>query len=237
MSELEKIDNKNAVLDVIERVATNKDVDVSKMQALIDMQIQVMDKEAEMAFNKAMVALRKELPVIVKKKVNSQTSTKYADLSSIKQIVDPLLLKHGFFDRYSDRFPSDGVIVTKCIITHELGHKEENEVQFKRDDVGIKGSKNKTDVHGDASAMTYGQRLSLCRALGIRIAEDDDGNKAQGTITQEHFIRLNELIEETNTDEEKFLQLFNVNNLEELPIGEFKKAQALLIAKKGNQNG
>lgn len=236
MNELIEV-KKNALLEVIERVATNKDVDVSKMQALIDMQIQVMEKEAEMAFNKAMVSLRKELPAIVKEKENKQTRSKYADLEAIKKAIDPLLSKYGFFDTYDDDFPEDGVIVTTCILTHESGYCRKNKVRFKRDNVGIAGSKNKTDVHGDASAMTYGQRLSLCRALGIRIAEDDDGNKAQGTITQEHLIRLNELIAETNTNENQFLALFGVDSLDELPIGEFKKAQALLIAKRGHENG
>lgn len=226
------------VMSVIERAASNPDVDVSKMQALIDMKMQVFDKEAEIAFNKAMTELRKDMTPVIKNKSNSQTKSKYADLEAIKKAVDPLLIKHGFFDSYDDDFPEDGVIVTTCILTHEGGHARRNKVRFKRDNVGIQGSKNKTDVHGDASAMTYGQRLSLCRALGVRISEDDDGNAAGNVfITDAQAAKIKELLKETDSNVKGFLDLFGVQDVDSLPEKEFRKANALLITKRDGMKG
>lgn len=225
------------VMSVIERAASNPDVDVTKMQALIDMKMQVMDKEAEIAFNKAMTELRKEMEPIVKNKTNNQTKSKYANLEAIKTAVDPLLIKHGFFDSYDDDFPEDGVIVTACILTHEGGHARRNKVRFKRDNVGIQGSKNKTDVHGDASAMTYGQRLSLCRALGIRIAEDDDGNNAGKVyMSDQQAQKIKDMLKETGKDTKEFLELFDAASVDEMMASDYRKAVALLTMKKELNN-
>ena len=47
--QIEPINQSNNVLAVISRAATDKDVDISKMERLLDMQERVMAKEAEMA--------------------------------------------------------------------------------------------------------------------------------------------------------------------------------------------
>lgn len=221
------------MLAVIERAAGNPNVDTDKMQSLLDMQLQIMDKQAEIEFNKAMTGLRSELGPVVKNKANNQTSSRYADLETIKKAVDPLLVKYGFFDSYDDDFPEDGVIITTCILTHESGHARRNKVRFKRDSVGIKGSTNKTDVHGDASTMTYGQRLSLCRALGLRISEDDDGNKAGAKpIGDKQAAGIKKLLEETGSDVKGFLDLFGIDCVESMDERDVRKANALLLTRK-----
>lgn len=221
------------VTQFIEKAITNPDTDPEKLHQILDFQERILDRQAEYDFNSAMVALRKELQPIVKNKANKQTSSKYADLNAIKKAVDPLLEKHGFYDSYDDDFPEDGVIITTCILTHAGGHSRKNKVRFKRDNVGIKGTANKTDVHGDASAMTYGQRLSLCRALGIRISEDDDGNAAGNeAIHPDNAEKLKQLIKETNSDTKAFCEMFGCNDVDSLPQRELRKANAILISKR-----
>jgi len=226
----------NEVLAIIERAVLSPDIDVGKMKALLDMQLAVMDKQAEMDFNIAMSALRTELPPVFRNKKNTQTDSSYADLDAIKKIVDPLLVKHGFFDRYEEDYPAPDIIGTTCIIVHKNGHSKINRDQFNLDDKGIKGSVNKTSLHAAASSMTYGQRLSLCRALGVRISEDDDGNSGVRVIDDERIDVLKKLLEETSSDELQFLKHLNIENLKLLPMSRYVEAKTLLTAKKKRAN-
>jgi hypothetical protein len=225
-------DDKTSILSVIERAASDPNVDVAKMKALLDMQIVVMDKQAEIEFNQAMAQLRKELTPIIKNKKNDQTNSRYADLDAIKAVADPLLVKYGFYDRYEEDYPSEGIIGTTCEIVHEKGHSKKNRVQFTLDNMGIKGTVNKTNVHAAASSMTYGQRLSLCRALGIRISEDDDGNLAGAqTITEDQINVLKERLVKSGMDQGKFFVYMRVGGWGEIKVRDLKKAENVIETK------
>lgn len=223
------------MLAVIEKAALSPEVDVLKMEALLNLQERIMKKQAEIEFNQDMAALRGELnehPVIKSRK-NAQTKSSYADLEDVKMVVDPLMTKYGFFDRYEDDYPSEGIVGTTCIITHKAGHKESNRVQFRLDDKGIAGSINKTQIHAAASSMTYGQRISLCRALGVRITEDDDGNAGGSqAITPEQSIWIEEMLEATGADKAKFLVYMGVKSIGDIPAAAFNKAKTALEGKR-----
>lgn len=221
-----------AMTTVIERMATNPDVDVHKLEKMLEMQERIMDREAEQAFNIAMANLRKELPAVLKNKKNTQTNSKYADLDNIKKAVDPLLAQHGFYDRYEDDYPEAGMVGTTCEIVHEQGHSKKNRVQFVLDDKGIKGTTNKTTVHASASSMTYGQRLALCRALGIRISEDDDGNGAGEKITDDQAAEIKQILKDTGSDTKKFLQWAGEKDVDSIPAVKYSRVMARLSEKK-----
>lgn len=221
----------------IEALTNNPNANPDIIDRMLDAQERILDREAKLAYDKAMVELKSQLPTIIKKKPNNQTKSKYAELGEIKKQVDPLLAKYGFYDSYSDEYPEDGVIITTCTITHRDGHERSNSVRFTRDNVGMQGSKNKTDVHGDASAMTYGQRLSFCRALGIRIADDDDGNAAGlVTITDAQAKEINELIDEVEADIVGFCNYMKVSSVAAIPSKDYQRAISALNAKKTEKN-
>lgn len=226
--------------DLIASLAANPDVNVEKMQAIINMKIQTMNYQAECEFNVAMAALRKELGPVIKNRKNSQTNSKYADLDAIKKVADPLMAKHGFFDRYEDEMLEDGRIRTTCEIVHERGHSKRNSVVFAIDDKGIAGKTNKTQPHGIASAMTYGQRVSFCRALGIRIAEDDDGNAAGNQpIDDVEATTIREFLKRIESTEEKLCEALQVARIEDMnkeqyarAIRQMKKKEQMLAEEK-----
>lgn len=229
MTELVK--QETAMIDIIAKAAADVNVDVAKLEKLLDMQERIMTKQAEIDFNNDMLALKAELPAIVKTKTNAQTNSNYADLESIKDVVDPLLTKYGFFDRYEDDFPSATRVGTTCILTHRGGHKERNRVEFDLDDKGIKGITNKTSIHATASSMTYGQRLALCRALSIKVATDTDGNLNNSVITQEQLAQINKLCDKVGADKAKFCKVMKINSLAEMRVKDFGAAIVKLNAK------
>lgn len=221
----------------IQSLTTMPDVNPDVVHAFLDAQERVLDRHAKMAFIKAKHALRKEMPPIKKESINPQTKSKYAKLDAIKKIVDPLLVRHGFDDSYNYEYPEEGVIITTCILTHEEGHETRHSVRITRDNVGIKGTKNKTDVHGDASAMKYGDRLSFCAALGINTTDDDDGNAA-GTqeITEQQMIEIQTLLTDTGTDIERFCKDYlKLDSLSDIRASQFAKVKAALQSRKIEQ--
>lgn len=218
--------------DLIASLAANPAVDIKKMQAIIDMKIQTMNYQAECEYNIAWIAFRKELGPVVKNRENKQTNSMYADLDAVKKVVDPLLAKHGFADRYEDETLENGSIRTTCEIVHEKGHSKRNSVEFDIDDVGIKGSVNKTKIHGASSAMMYGQRISLCRACGIRIAKDDDGNAAgREPISAKEMVTVREYLDLTGSAEADFCKAFEIEKLENLNKEQLKTAMIQLKTK------
>jgi hypothetical protein len=223
-------------LSTIADLARDPNMTPDKLNQYIDASMRIMNKQAEIEFNQDMAKLKDELKdtPIQKNKANTQTSSRYADLDAIKAIVDPLLAKYGFFDRYEDEFPDINTVRTTCEIVHRMGHSRRNTVQFGLDRTGIKGSVNKTDIHAAASSMTYGQRLSLCRALGIRISEDDDGNAAGSSkINAEQVSIIQGLLEETKTDIALFCsQYLKLPSLADIPCSGYSRVLNALLKKK-----
>jgi len=227
--------NVQSMTSVIEVAIANPEVDVEKINALITANERVLDRQAEIDYNKSMAALRRELAqvTIVKNKQNGQTSSRYADLEAIKKAVDPLLAKHGFFERYENDYPEKDLIGTTCEIVHESGHSKRNRVQIHFDNAGIKGSINKTKPHAAASSMTYGERLALCKALGIKTSDDDDGNQfIDYELDDDQLASLQSLIDETDADIAQFCEFMGVAAIKQIKQKNYLKAANMLRAKK-----
>lgn len=207
----------NSFLDIIRAVTDRDNINPDVIHKLIDAQERILDRQAEMDFNIAMGHLRKQLNEhpIIKNKDNPQTKSKYSDLNAIKKVLDPLMADFGFYDRYEDSFPVQGMIMTTCEIVHTSGHAKRNSVMLALDDVGIAGSKNKTAPHAGSSTMTYNQRLALGRAFGIRIGDDKDGNSIK-TVSQEDIQEIRSGIEMTESNEADFLKYMNVPKLSDI---------------------
>jgi hypothetical protein len=97
----------------------------------------------------------------------------------------------------------------------------------------------KNDMQGYGSAVTYGRRYGLMAMAGIA-PEDDDGNaaakaapkpEAQKSISADQFREIQALIETTNTDEAKFCQFLNVNELHGMNAKQAADAIAMLKKK------
>lgn len=165
------------IISIIERCALNPQVDVAKMEKLLDMQERILDRNAKQAFSMDFVQMKSKLPKVARTKTNSQTKSKYAALEDINKIIDPILNQYGFGTSHRVHQDDKHVTVT-AILWHREGHTEETSITLPLDKAGIQGSVNKTDVHAIASSTTYGKRLAICALLNISTGEDDDGNLA-----------------------------------------------------------
>ena len=179
-TELAPISETAAILSVIERAARDPDVDVDKMERLFTMQQQAKDRDARIAFNRALAALQPKLPIVDEngaivtgKGKDQKVQSTYAFWEDIIEAVRPLLAEHGFSLRFRTARDEAGVIVTG-ILSHEEGHSEETDLPLPPD---ASGSKNA--VQAIASSISYGKRYTAIALLNITTkGEDDDGGAA-----------------------------------------------------------
>ena len=163
-------------IGMIERVAANKDVDVTKLEKLLDMQERIMGKNAEMAFNRDMALMQAELPTITEKgeiKVNDVVRSKYARFEDINEAVKPVLQKHGFAVNFKTD-TTGGTVKVTGILTHREGHRETTDMTLP---VDVSGSKNPVQAIG--SSVSYGKRYVMEALLNLTSrGQDDDAQTA-----------------------------------------------------------
>ena len=163
-------------------MAIDKDLDVDKLQRLIEMRNEAMREQARRTYYEALAKFQNTVPEIAKTKLVSFGDTRYsyAPLESvIKQIKEPLQ-ECGLVYQFSQEFIADGLKLT-CTLTHKDGHSESFPMIAPPDD---SGKKNKIQARG--STVTYLQRYTLLGALGIATADaDTDGIVPQAQVKKQ----------------------------------------------------
>jgi hypothetical protein len=139
--------------------------------------MQIMDRNAEAEFNRAMSAVQAKLPVVLADTVNTQTNSTYAKHEIIAKTIKPIYTEHGFSTSFSEsETPREGHIRILGTLRHSGGWSEEYFVDLPVDDRGIKGNVNKTPLHAAGSTFTYGRRYLTCLMFDVATGDDTDGN-------------------------------------------------------------
>lgn len=232
----------NAFISMIERAARDPNVDVDKMERLLSMQERVIARNAQAAFNAALVKVKPLLPVIDRKgrivirdkadDTKIRQSTPYALWEDIDEKITPILAEHGLVLTFRSGVAQDGKITVTGVLSHEAGHSEQTTITLPHDS---SGSKNAVQAVG--SSTSYGKRYTATLLLNIRTkGEDDDGVKGglPASVNAAQANTIYALIDETKTDKARFLKWAKCESIEELPESKFADAVAMLKAKKGN---
>lgn len=164
---------------VVERLAANPDVDVVKLEKIIELQERIITHNARAAFNAAFAVMAPEIPEINEKgqiAVRGSVRSTYARLEDIHEAVKPICARHGFAVRHRTEWPIEkpGVIRIVGILSHREGHSEESAFEAPMDK-----SEFRTDVQSQGSTVSYGRRYTTLDLLNISTrAQDDDGRTA-----------------------------------------------------------
>lgn len=164
-------------------LAISKDLDIEKLERLMELQERWEVKQAKSAFYEATTEFQSICPEIKKTKTVNYTTSKgkteykYAPLPEIiAQIKNPLK-KCGLSFRWEQE-DTENLIKITCIVTHISGHSESTYLSGVFDETG---SKNLIQARG--STVTYLQRYTLIPALGLSSADtDDDGRGSSGPL-------------------------------------------------------
>lgn len=223
-------------LAIISQAARDPSVDTNKMQAILDMKREEEDREAKRAFNRAMVAAKREMKPVIRNLRNDHTKSNYADLMSIADQVDPIIEANGLAITYGTApCERDGYYTMIADLLHEDGHEKQYRADIPIDAVGIQGSKNKTATHAFGSTTTYGRRYMKLMIFDIA-TKDDDGNGAQvspKTLSEKQLSELRDLLADLGREEGKFVQYLNAQKwpgetLEDMSEDVFAPAKKLL---------
>lgn len=213
---------------MIGQAASNPDFSPDKMQALINMQIQMDQIDAKKQFTIAMVEFSRLKPRIIKNKDGH--NNRYASLDSICRQINQPLYECGFTFNWLTE-TNDNKTKVVCVLSHIGGHSIESSMEKASDTSG-----NKNELHGTGSTTTYLERYTLKAVLGlVEEGEDDDGThaKIKQAIDQEQASQIEGLIEETGVDLVQFCKAFKIGSIAEMNSSQFGLAVKQLNAKKG----
>jgi hypothetical protein len=167
------------MLSMIERLASNPDVDVTKLEKIIDLKERVMAHDAKSAFEAAFSKMQPEIPVIDERgriEVSGKVRSTYAPLEDIHDVIKPILAKHGFSIRHKTEWPAD-----KTWRDPHRGHPRTRAGPQRIH--GVRGADGPVRLpHGHPVArldVSYGRRYTTLDLLNISTrGMDDDGRKS-----------------------------------------------------------
>lgn len=234
----------DGLLGVIERLASNKNMDVEKFSAIVKIRadeqerlrrIEREDREdaARREWLAAFSDVQSEIGPIFRTNDNDHTRSKYADLADIERVVTPILTKHGF-STTSAPVPCElaGHIRMRMTLGHSGGHEKVYEDDFPLDAAGSGGRVNKTAIQAKGSTQTYARRYLKASALDLAFMDDRDGNPSNqqddAGLGQEQLAQLRKALEEADADVEKFCRFFRIDALPDLQARDFDRAISMI---------
>jgi hypothetical protein len=169
----------STLVTFIERAAMDPGFSLEKFEALLRLQRQEQDRQAEREFNAAMARAQGEMDPVRKGATNPHTRSKYARFEDIDMMLKPIYTRHGFSVRFrTEDAATPGWVKVVCVVAHEAGHIETFPLQAPLDSGGTAGKTNKTDVQAIGSTTSYLKRYLLTLAWNVSLAGDDDDGEA-----------------------------------------------------------
>ena len=214
-------------MDMLNR-AVSSGANIETLTKLMDLQERYEKNQARRAFDEAISEAKAEISPIVRN-ATGHNNKKYADFAAIARAVDPVISRHGLSYRFRTE-QTDRIQVT-CILSHKAGHSEETTLAGPAD---ASGSKNAIQAIG--STLTYLQHYSLTQALGLAASNDDDGHTintpAAVAIGAAEIAKIRVLLDETQSDIERFCRHMNVEAIPEITTAQYPRAIAMLEKKR-----
>lgn len=229
-------------MDMLDR-AVSQGANIDVLEKLMSLQERWEKNQARKSFEEAMALAKAEIPIVAKNREVDFTSTKgrthyfYEDLSAVASVVSPILARHGLSYRFRTSSPPNEPVTVTCIISHRLGHCEENTLCGPRDETG-----NKNSLQQVGSTLTYLQRMTLKAALGLAAAKDDDGRSVVEQerqpidVTQAQAIR--DKLKAVGMSEYRFLKWAKVEKIEDICTDLYESCiEAIARAGENKQKG
>ena len=224
-------------------MAINADLDIAKLERLMEMKEREETKTAKSLFNTAMARVQQNIQPIIADAENSQTGSRYSKLATIVRTLSPIYTAEGFSVSYgteqcdSEKLTDAGWFRTTAELSHAGGFSKMFHVDLPVDTHGMAGKVNKTVIHGTKSAVSYARVILMGLMFNFTTSNDvdDDGNYAGGTvetITKEQAAAFKDDIEALGGDIEFFCNWMKVDELEDIPAKKFNIARNAIIEQK-----
>lgn len=234
-------------MDMLLNAIQNPDLDMAKLEKLLQLQREWTAELARKAYIQAMVRFKKTVPAIVKNrkaKIAGKNGAdgfayEFADLPAVLATVIPALADEGFTHDWKMK-QADGIMTVTCILRHIDGHTESTEMFALYDATGGKNA-----IQAIASAKTYLERYTVLAITGLSTAsaEDDDGkstdkNPGLQPISAEKVQEIRDKLETMDGGAERgLLDYLRVESIEEIPLQGYELAIDALARRKKARGG
>ncbi len=207
-------------------IAIKKDLDINKLERLMDLQERWEKRQAKKAFHQAMNEFQAKKPKLTKTKKadfgKGKASYFFNPLDKLQEAVDPVLSKYGLSYRW-ERKESPNLIRITCVVSHVDGHSEETWMES-----GPDASGNKGPLHAIGSARSYLKRYTLEDAFGLSSGDDDDGKassngKALPTPNEKQWPKIIDKFKTGSVEFDQITKNFNLNDKQQLEIQKLTK--------------
>ena len=206
------------------------------LREAFDIFVSEQQRLAAQAYNVAMVGVQGRTGPITNDAYNQQTKSKYAKLKRVDERLRPIYTAAGFaVSAGTLDSPREDYVRVYIDLMHTAGHVQRHHIDLRRDDIGIQGSRNKTEVHGTGSTFSYGRRYLIAAAFNIVFTDEDtDGNTPDDDepVSAEQVANLEALITELG-GREAFLRYARVERVEDIPAAKYAKAVQAIEARRG----
>lgn len=224
--------------DLVQLAQSDK-LNVDMLERLIALQERATERNARDAFNEALSAFQEECPQIgrtAKAKFANRAGTNheynYAPLDEVARVIRPILKRHGLSYTWDMEVQQAGFLKVTTTVRHVEGHFQSSSFVVPTETNAAMSAQQKY-----GAATTYAQRRSLTAALGITTADEDtDGAGVDpDPITPEQEATINALGREVNMNADKFLDMFGVDRVADIPAGRYQEAVSFLEQKRGRK--
>lgn len=177
------------IVSVFERLATDPNASVEKIERLMALWERGEAKKAESAFYGAMSDAQRVMRSVVADATNPQTRSRYASYEAIDKALRPIYTDHGFGLSFNTEATDQPDIVrVTCLVMHKGGHAKPYHIDMPADGKGAKGGDVMTKTHAVGAGVSYGMRYLVKMIWNISTSEDDrDGNDPPVKAAPEGF--------------------------------------------------
>lgn len=226
-------DQTGSILRIIADAAQNPSVDVTKMQALLDMQERILAKQAEASFNHALARLTSTMPRVKKngrvdlgKGAGGYDFAKWEDMDTV---IRPLMRQEGFTLSFDMEHREGGGAVVVGTLLHQDGHSRSARIPLPAD-----GGAGRNNLQAMGSTLSYGKRYCAEMLLNIvREGADDDGDKGGAEyITTAQAKEIRSALKALGADEEQFCKFMRAPSVQDIRSGDFTKAMNAIASKR-----
>jgi hypothetical protein len=221
--------------------ATDPRCDTGKMQALLDMQERIEERDAQKAWTRAFNAMQGELPAIDKDgkidhgegttaRGNQKLKTRFSTFPALNDVCKPIMKRHGFTLGSLVEPGLDGKIEVVSTLEHVEGKAKTSRFPMTLDTTG-----GKNNQQGAGSSMQYGMRYNMIALLQIVTKApadvDNDGFPKDDPITAAQLKELIKLADDAGADKEKFCIVMSVDSFADIRQSKFAEAKKQLERK------
>ncbi|WP_375663852.1 MULTISPECIES: ERF family protein [unclassified Bartonella] len=207
---------------VMERIlnkALDSDVDMDRLERLLDLREQEIKRQERQNFVRDLSAVQMAYKNIEQNAINKHTNSKYATLDQYIDAVKDGLATYKFALFYRIKNQTEKNVTIEITLSHPSGNEISTEGTFPIDSTGSKNS-----IQSLGSTLTYARRYLLGMLLNLASKEDDTDGQMQAKeddtnnqkVSSKQIKQIEELIEQTESDKNKLLSYAKVEKLTDM---------------------